>query len=93
MRINDGYPAGARIDWQQGIDPAQSPAPAARSDSAAAAASDDSSASELAQLVAAATATDEVRPDVVREVSARLAAGAYSTREAAEQTADAILRG
>ncbi len=47
--------------------------------------------SELAQLLAAARLTPEVRTDVIEAVATRLAAGELATPEAAAKTARALL--
>jgi hypothetical protein len=91
MRISNGFLSGARIDWQNDVDPAK--ASTVRSGSVAQQdASNYSSAHELAQLVATVNESEEVRPGLVQEVSRRLAAGFYSTPEAAERTAATILQ-
>lgn len=91
MRITDSILAGLRID--RATDTERAPAPAARSESALPPdSSDTASAQQLAALVSTVVATDEVRPELVREVARRLAAGEYETPGAAARTADAILR-
>lgn len=47
--------------------------------------------SELAQLLAAARLTPEVRTEVIEAVAARLATGELATPEAAAETARALL--
>lgn len=91
MRISNGFLSGPRIDRQSEVDPAQAPTvrsgPVAQQD-----VSNYTSAHELAQLVATVNGSEDVRPGLVQEVSRRLAAGFYSTPEAAERTAEAILQ-
>lgn len=94
MRISDGANPGIRIDLQHDVDLVRGGAPAGRAPSSAPdVASEYSSGPELAQLIAAVRATDDVRPGRVEEVSQRLAAGFYDSHEAAERTAEAILDG
>ena len=94
MRITpQGSFSLARIDSPHPVDPTADPAGAAQAGSPRATDSDTSNAGELAQLVSAANLTDEVRPGVVADVARRLAAGEYDTRDAAGQTAEAILQG
>lgn len=93
MRINEGFLSGARVDQRHDVNPAHGPASAVRSASVTAHdASSYASAPELAQLVAGVNETDDIRPEVIEEVSRRLAAGLYDSRDAAERTAEAILR-
>lgn len=47
--------------------------------------------SETAALVSGLSEIPEVRPELIEEVRQRLARGEYLTRDAAEQTAEAIL--
>lgn len=92
MRIYERFVSGMRIDDQHDIDAARMPASAAKSASVAPQdASNYASAPELAQMVAAAAETDEVRLQLVADVSRRLAAGIYDTHEAVDRTAEAIL--
>lgn len=49
-------------------------------------------AREIAQLVRDLQALPEVREELVQETISKLRDGHYSTRESAEQTADAVLR-
>jgi len=49
-------------------------------------------APEIEQLVARLDETVDVRPDVIGEVSRRLAAGSFASRASAERTAEAMLR-
>ena len=63
----------------------------ARSSPADDSASVPSGTSDVAQLVDRLRAVPEVRADRVRQVGERLEQGAYLTREAAEQTAAALL--
>lgn len=93
MRINEGFLSGSRVDQRQGVNPAHSPASASRSASVVADdASTYASGPEFAQLVARVNETEDVRPDVIEEVSRRLAAGLYDSRAAAERTAEVILQ-
>jgi hypothetical protein len=48
---------------------------------------------ELADWVAQVRQLDDVRPDVISEVARRLADGEYSTPNAAERAAEALLDG
>lgn len=93
MRIYERFVSGMHIDDQHDIDPAKTPASAAKSASVAPQdASNYASAPELAQMVAAVTETEDFRSELVADVSRRLAAGAYDTREAVERTAEAIMK-
>ena len=49
-------------------------------------------APEIAQLVRELKALPEVREEIVQETISKLREGQYSTRESAEQTAEAVLR-
>jgi hypothetical protein len=93
MRINEGHLSGKPIDRQHDIDPALGSGASERPASEVSQfASDYSSLRELARLAAAVNETEEIRPGLVQEVSRRLVAGAYVTREAAEHAAEAILQ-
>lgn len=93
MRINEGFLSGARVDQRHDVNPAHSPASAVRSASVAPNdTSSDTTASEFVQLVFRVDETDEVRPEVIAEVSRRLAAGLYDSRAAAERAAEVILQ-
>ena len=90
MRVNEAFQAGVRVDSQHDVQPAHVLGSATRSvptDSSSYAA-----APELAQLLARVSEIDEVRPELVDEVSRRLAAGVYESRAAAEQTAERIVQ-
>jgi hypothetical protein len=91
MRISNGFLSGLRIDRPNDIDPGQASTartgPVAQQD-----AGNDSSVNELAQLVTALNGTEEIRSGLVEEVARRLVSGYYSTAEAAERTATAILK-
>lgn len=50
------------------------------------------SSSEVDQLVSELRALPEVREELVQQTIQKLRDGEYSTRESAEQTADAVLR-
>ena len=93
MRINEGFPSGARVDQRHDVNPAHKPATSTRSASALPQdAGSDASVTESAWLVARLDETEDVRPELIEAVSRRLAAGAYDSRAAAEQTAESILQ-
>lgn len=46
---------------------------------------------ELRHLVDRAASNEEVRPEVIKAVRANIEAGVYSTRDAATQTAEALI--
>jgi hypothetical protein len=93
MRINEGSLSGSRVDQRHDVNPAHSPASVIRSASVTPDdASSDTTASEFVQLVSRVDETDHIRPEVIEEVSRRLAAGLYDSRDAAERAAEAILQ-
>ena len=93
MRINIHDLSNARVDGRQDDLSSDESASAGRCHAATPHdVSTHTPAPELIQLATQVRATDEIRLDVVKAVVARLASGEYSSRAAAEQTAEKILK-
>ncbi len=90
MHIDNTYLTNRTVGQSEQPTPApdatKSAAPAAQQP----AASTHVPSQELLELLDQVRQTPEVRPEVLQRVAQRLASGYYSTRQAAEQTADAI---
>ncbi len=93
MRVNDVYLTNVKLEQPERTRGAGSPGAtaAAAGEAQATEASTHTPSPELLQLLAQVRQQPAVRQDRLEAVARRLAAGDYNTREAARQTAEAML--